>query len=252
MFAVCHQQVEDFIWLCRSQLGATYCSGVRLGVKQMGRFSARSLYVCLESSFTGCIYSLKSFFFFLLLSAFMFSQCDGIPLGKMKTISTNRRLVMHSIIIFKFLSIVHSSRPPTNLHLFLSLLWLFARTLRDRVAILLRFSDKELVSLHYIPMSVEILLLDDVYANILFGIDGDIYFWYCTTPQYLGRKTVRIIDRSCQGDEGRAQMHEDIKGCRAKMALHGETLVCLFQILCILKLEFTISPYLSSGTSSVN
>jgi hypothetical protein len=44
-FAVCHQQVENFIWLCRSQLGATYCSRTRLGVKQMGRFSAGPLYV---------------------------------------------------------------------------------------------------------------------------------------------------------------------------------------------------------------
>ena len=35
-FAVCHQQVENFIRLCRSQLGATYCSRTRLVVKQMG------------------------------------------------------------------------------------------------------------------------------------------------------------------------------------------------------------------------
>ena len=86
---------------------------------------------------------------------FFFFQCDGIPLEKMKTSSTNRRLVTHFIIIFKFLSTGHSFRLPTNHHLFLSLLWLFAQTLRDRVAMLLRFRDEEFVSLHYIPMSVD-------------------------------------------------------------------------------------------------
>ena len=36
--------------------------------------------------------------------------------------------------------------------------------------------------------------LDDVYWNLfVWYIDGDIYFWYCTTPKYLGRKTFRII-----------------------------------------------------------
>lgn len=131
-----------------------------------------------------CIYSASCF------------QCDGILLGKTKCHSTNQRLVTHFIIIFKFLSTVHSSRPPTNLRLFLFHLWLFAQTLRDRVAILLRFSIKELVSLHYIPMSVQSLSLFNLmmYTKIYSGIDGDIYFWYCTTTQYLGRKTVWIID----------------------------------------------------------
>ena len=109
-----------------------------------------------------CIYS-RLFFLLLLLSVSCF-QCDGTLLEKMTTHSTNRRLVTHSIIIFKFLYTVHSSRPPTNL----SLLWLFAQTLRDRVAILLRFSERELLSLHYIPMSVKSSITvqlddDDVY-----------------------------------------------------------------------------------------
>ena len=81
-------------------------------------------------------------------------QYDGIPLAKTTTFSTNRRLVTHFIIIFKFLSTVRSSHPPTNLHLFLSLPWLFAQTLRDHVVMLLIFRDEELVSRHYIPMSV--------------------------------------------------------------------------------------------------
>ena len=81
-------------------------------------------------------------------------QYDGIPLAKTKTFLTNRRLVTHFTIIFKFLSTVHSSRPPTNLHPFFPLLWLSAQTLRDRVAILVRLSYKEFVSRHYIPMSV--------------------------------------------------------------------------------------------------
>ena len=112
----------------------------------------------LESSFTS-VYT-------QVLSASCCFQCDGIPLGKTKTHSINQRLVTHCITIFRFLSTVHSSRPPPNLHLFLSLLWLFAQTLRDRVAVLLTFSDEELVSLHYIPMSAEKSItfqIDDVY-----------------------------------------------------------------------------------------
>ena len=105
--------------------------------------------MCLESSFTGAY--TQVFVFFI--------QCDGIPLEKMTTSSTNLRLVTLFIIIFKFLFTVHSSRPQTNLRLFLSLLWLFAQMLRDRVAMLLRFRDEDFVSLQYIPMSVESLLL---------------------------------------------------------------------------------------------
>ena len=101
-----------------------------------------------------------------------FFQYDGIPLGKTKTHSTNQRLATHFIIIFKFLSIVHSSRLLTNLHLFHSLLWLFAQTPQDRVAILLRSSDGEFGSLHYIPMSVESLLLFNLMKYT------KTYFWY--------------------------------------------------------------------------
>ena len=32
--------------------------------------------------------------------------------------------------------------------------------------------------------------------KIIWIIDGDIYFWYCATSQYLGRKTVWVIDGS--------------------------------------------------------
>lgn len=125
-------------------------------------------------------------------------QCDGIPIGKTSTFSTNQLRCMRSIIISKFSSTVHSSHFPLNLHLFLSLLWLFAQMLRDCVVILLTFNNKERLFFDLLEFTV---LIKD-YQQMDCGCNGGeeaCFSWSRETHLKL-RTRCRFYSLSCSGN----------------------------------------------------